>query len=71
MCRQDSIEVDELQYPIHVSKRYVTMDTEGAGKFRGSPSAYCEFGPIDDCSMKVLYYGRSIVKEDAIGAMSS
>ncbi|MDG2475094.1 MAG: hydantoinase B/oxoprolinase family protein [Paracoccaceae bacterium] len=55
LCRQDSIEVDELQYPIHVSKRYVTMDTEGAGKFRGSPSAYCEFGPIDDCSMKVLY----------------
>ena len=31
------------------------MDTEGAGKFRGSPSAYCEFGPIDNCSMKVLY----------------
>jgi N-methylhydantoinase B len=55
LCRQDSIEVDELQYPIYVEKRYVTMDTEGAGKFRGSPSAYCEFGPIDDCNMKVLY----------------
>ena len=55
LCRQDSIEVDELQYPIHVDKRYVTMDTEGAGRFRGSPSAYCEFGPIEDCTMKVLY----------------
>ena len=55
LCRQDSIEVDELQYPIHVAQRYVTMDTEGAGTFRGSPSAYCEFGPIDNCSMKVLY----------------
>ncbi len=55
LCLQDSIEVDELQFPIHISKRHILTDTEGAGEFRGSPSAYCEFGPIDGSELKVIY----------------
>ena len=55
LCLQDSIEVDELQFPIHIYKRYVLTDTEGAGKFRGSPSAYCEFGPTGNCELNVIY----------------
>lgn len=55
LSRLDSIEVDELQYPIFVKERYVTSDTEGAGMFRGAPSAYTEFGPIKGSEMTVIY----------------
>jgi N-methylhydantoinase B len=55
MCRIDCIEVDELHHPIFVQSRYLMRDTEGAGTFRGAPSAYAEFGPTDGCTMKVLY----------------
>uniref|UniRef100_UPI00190F1C80 hydantoinase B/oxoprolinase family protein n=1 Tax=Geminicoccus flavidas TaxID=2506407 RepID=UPI00190F1C80 len=55
LCRQDSIEVDELHHPVFVKQRYLMADTEGAGEFRGAPSAYAEFGPIEGCTMEVLY----------------
>jgi N-methylhydantoinase B len=55
LSRHDSIEVDELHHPIRVIDRYLIRDTEGAGRFRGAPSAYCEFGPIEGCTMEVLY----------------
>jgi N-methylhydantoinase B len=55
LCRQDSIEVDELHHPMFVKQRYLMVDTEGAGEFRGAPSAYAEFGPIENCTMEVLY----------------
>ena len=55
LCRQDSIEVDELHHPVFVRQRYIMADTEGAGEFRGAPSAYAEFGPIEGCTMEVLY----------------
>lgn len=55
LCRHDSIEVDELHHPIHVTARYMLPDTEGAGRFRGAPSAYCEFGPVAGCTIEVLY----------------
>jgi N-methylhydantoinase B len=55
MCRHDSIEVDELHHPIHVAHRYLVPDTEGAGRFRGAPSAYCEFGPIEGCTLQLHY----------------
>ena len=55
LCRQDSIEVDELHHPIFVAGRHLVPDSEGAGGFRGALSAYAEFGPIDHCTMKVLY----------------
>jgi N-methylhydantoinase B len=55
LCRQDSIEVDELHHPLFVRQRSLTPDTEGAGAFRGAPSVYAEFGPIEGCTMEVLY----------------
>ncbi|WP_191059223.1 hydantoinase B/oxoprolinase family protein [Geminicoccus harenae] len=55
LCRQDSIEVDELHHPLFVRRRSLMADTEGAGTFRGAPSVYAEFGPIEGCTMEVLY----------------
>jgi len=55
MCRVDCLEVDELHHPIFIKSRHLVRDTEGAGTFRGAPSIYTEFGPIDGCTMKVLY----------------
>jgi N-methylhydantoinase B len=54
MCYQDSIEIDELRHPIFVHARRLMPDTEGAGRFRGAPSAYSEFSPLD-CDMTVAY----------------
>jgi N-methylhydantoinase B len=47
LCYLDSVELDELRYPIRVAGRGIMMDTEGAGRFRGSPSGFCEYGPTD------------------------
>jgi N-methylhydantoinase B len=55
MCRHDSIEVDELHHPLFVSHRYLVPDTEGPGRYRGAASGYTEFGPVDGCTMQVLY----------------
>ncbi len=55
MCHHDSIEVDELHHPLFVSHRTLVPDTEGAGRFRGAPSGYTEFGPTAGCTMQVLY----------------
>jgi N-methylhydantoinase B len=50
----DSVEMDELQYPIIVHRRQLQIDTEGAGRQRGAPGTYVEYGPLD-CEMTVLY----------------
>lgn len=47
LCYLDSVEIDELRYPIRVVGRGIVIDTEGAGRFRGAPSGFCEYGPID------------------------
>lgn len=46
LCYLDSIELDELRYPIRVEARGIRTDTEGAGKFRGAPAGFCEYGPV-------------------------
>lgn len=43
----DSIEVDELLYPIRVWANRIIPDTGGAGRRRGAPSAYVEYGPAN------------------------
>ena len=50
----DSIEVDEMKYPILVSSQYLIQDTEGAGRHTGSPSAYVEYEPVDT-SIEALF----------------
>ncbi len=44
---RDSVEIDELKHPLVVWDQRLAPDTEGAGRRRGAPSAYGEFGPID------------------------
>ena len=46
LCYLDSIETDELLYPLRVGQRRLLIDTEGAGRFRGAPAALAEYGPV-------------------------
>ncbi|MGH3040607.1 MAG: hydantoinase B/oxoprolinase family protein [Gaiellaceae bacterium] len=54
MVLRDSVEVAETHHPIRVVRQSIVPDTEGAGRFRGAPSAYAEYGPVD-CSLEVHY----------------
>jgi N-methylhydantoinase B len=67
MLFYDSVEVDELHYPILVRSRSIAPDTEGAGRTRGAPSAYVEYGPISGCKLQVLY-GADGAVHPALGA---
>ena len=51
MCFIDSIELDEIYTPIHVSTRRLIPDSEGAGRYRGASAIEVEFGPVD-CRME-------------------
>ena len=52
---RDSVEIDEMKYPIRVIEQRVLIDSEGAGRRRGSPAAYVEFGPVDPRWMSSIY----------------
>jgi N-methylhydantoinase B len=52
---RDSVEIDEMKYPIVVHEQRIIQDSEGAGRFRGSPGALVEFGPIDGCALDLIY----------------
>ena len=54
LCLLDSVELDELRFPMRVYKQEIAVDTEGAGRRRGAPGAHVEFGPVD-CEMMVAY----------------
>ena len=54
VCLFDSVEVDEIQYPLRVRQRRLVPNSEGAGTFRSAPSSLVEFGPID-CTMRVVF----------------
>ncbi|HEY1451150.1 MAG TPA: hydantoinase B/oxoprolinase family protein [Solirubrobacteraceae bacterium] len=51
---RDSTEVLELLRPIRVWSDRIVPDTEGAGRFRGAPSLYIEYGPVGT-ELEVLY----------------
>jgi N-methylhydantoinase B len=55
MVHTDSIESDEIQYPIYIYERNIIVDSEGAGRFRGAPGTYAEYGPIPGAQMQVIY----------------
>jgi N-methylhydantoinase B len=55
MVHTDSIESDEIQYPIYIYERNIIADSEGPGRFRGAPGTYAEYGPIPGASMQVIY----------------
>ncbi len=62
----DSVEMDELRYPIRIETERLLPDTEGAGRFRGSPSAYVEYGPVDT-QLEVHYSSDGTINR-ALGA---
>ena len=51
---RDSIELDELKYPILVYEERLIADSEGAGRFRGAPGVHTEFGPIEGAAIEVI-----------------
>jgi N-methylhydantoinase B len=50
----DSVEVDEMKYPVEIRAQHIIADSEGAGRFRGAPGAYVEYGPVDT-TMEIIY----------------
>jgi len=52
---RDSVEIDEMKYPIVVHEQRIVPDSEGAGRFRGSPGALVEFGPVEGATLDVIY----------------
>jgi N-methylhydantoinase B len=66
MLQRDSVELTELRYPLIVEAQRLEPDSEGAGRFRGAPGAYVEYGPIG-CTVTVSY-GVDGVENPALGA---
>ncbi len=54
MLRRDSVEIDELRFPICVETQRLITDSEGAGRRRGTPGTLVEFGPLG-CEMQAQY----------------
>tara|TARA_Y100001970_G_scaffold294368_1_gene451841 strand:- start:25044 stop:26831 length:1788 start_codon:yes stop_codon:yes gene_type:complete len=50
----DSIELDEMRFPMLVKGRHFVTDSGGAGRTRGGAGVFCEFGPTDG-EMEVGY----------------
>jgi N-methylhydantoinase B len=59
VARRDSVEIDELRYPIRIFEQRIIPDSEGAGRFRGAPGAYCEYGPVGT-TLKVMYASNGV-----------
>ena len=55
-----------MRHPIRVVAQHIVPDTEGAGRFRGAPSAYVEYGPIG--TELVVAYGADGTEHAALGA---
>lgn len=54
LCFIDSVELDEAAQPLVIRERSLVLDSEGAGRTRGSPSLYVEF-ESDGCDVDVAY----------------
>lgn len=61
MCFIDSVELDELHFPLLVKARRLVPDTEGAGRTVGAPSGFCEYGPVGDARLEVAYVADGAV----------
>ncbi len=51
---RDSVELNEVRFPMLVEAHRLVQDSEGAGRFRGAPAAYVEYGPTD-ADMEVMF----------------
>ncbi|MGE5408925.1 MAG: hydantoinase B/oxoprolinase family protein [Syntrophothermus sp.] len=63
---RDSTEVLELLRPVRVWADRIVPDTEGAGRFRGAPSLYVEYGPVGT-ELEVMYAADGTINP-ALGA---
>jgi N-methylhydantoinase B len=54
MCYLDSVELDELRYPLYVHARGFLTDTEGAGRHCGARVGFAFYGP-QNCELEVVY----------------
>ncbi len=61
---RDSVEIDEMKYPIRVTQQRLIPDSEGAGRRRGSPGAHVEYEPVD-CALEVVYLSDGTVNAPA------
>lgn len=66
MLYVDSVEVDELSFPIIVHEQRIEPDTAGAGQYRGAPSVRAEYGPI--CGALTVIYASDGHVNPALGA---
>ena len=66
VLRRDSIEFCELRFPLRVRALRLLPDTGGAGRQRGAPSAYLEFGPVG--TTMHIAYGCDGEQHPALGA---
>lgn len=72
MVHWDSIESDELQYPIYIYERRIVQDGEGAGKYRGAPGTFVEYGPMPGSHLHAVYASDGCVNPaaGAVGGLS-
>ncbi|MDP6619385.1 MAG: hydantoinase B/oxoprolinase family protein [Nitrospinota bacterium] len=61
LCFIDSVELDELHFPILVKTRRLVPDTEGAGRMTGAPAGLCEYGPVGGGKLEVAYIADGAV----------
>lgn len=54
IMRRDAVEIAEMTHPILIEQQRLLIDTEGAGRYRGAPSAYVEYGPVGT-SLRAAY----------------
>ena len=54
MLWRDSVELDELRFPMLIRSQHLLIDSEGAGRTRGAPAAYVEYGPTDS-ELEIVY----------------
>jgi N-methylhydantoinase B len=47
MMMRDSVEVDELIYPVRIWSDRIIPDSGGPGRFRGGPGCFVEYGPVN------------------------
>lgn len=57
---RDSVEIDELKYPVRVREIRMRTDSEGAGRRRGAPGAVSLYGP-KTTTMHAAYVSDGVV----------
>ncbi|MDE0202570.1 MAG: hydantoinase B/oxoprolinase family protein, partial [Rhodospirillaceae bacterium] len=68
MSYQDSIELDEMRFPLTVRGRHFITDSGGHGRTRGGAGVYCEFGPTEgDLEVGYVSDGNVTAPEGARG----